>query len=85
MPFVDAFFQKSSGDVTRCKGASGKDYLSVDVVLEFTCAAVFFNEVAISNIMILSAKGAMDFSRVRARERWRRAGSLLRTIDSFNY
>ena len=80
MPFVDTFLQKLSGDVTRYVGASGQYYFSIDVVLDFSIATVFFNEIAVSNKMFLSAKSAFEFARDDARRR----GSEMTTINNSN-
>ena len=82
MPFVDAFLQKSAGDVTRYEGSGGKNYLSVNAVLQFSCEAVLFNEVAIPNKMILSTKGAVEFTRGGVSKRRRGSVSAMSTINS---
>ncbi len=82
MPFVYTFLQKLSGDVTRYVGASGQYYFSIDVVLDFSIAAVFFNEIAVSNKMFLSAKCTFEFTRCGACEGRRCAG--MATINNSN-
>ena len=84
MPFVDAFLQKSAGDVTRYEGSGGKNYLSVNVVLQFSCKAVLFNEVAIPNEMSLSTKGAVEFTWGSVCKRRRGSGMAMRAINSYN-
>ena len=82
VPFVDAFLQKSAADVTRYKSSCGKYYFSVDVVLELPSEAVLFNEVAIPNKMILSTKGAVEFTRGGVSKRRRGSVSAMSTINS---
>ena len=82
MPFIDAFLQKPAGDVARYESSGGKYYSSVDVVLELSSEAVFFNEAAIPNEMFLSTKGAVEFTRGGVCKRRRDSLSALSTINS---
>ena len=82
VPFVDAFLQKSAGDVTRYEGSGGKYYFSVDVVLELSSEAVLFNEVAVPNEMFFSTKGAVEFTRGGVCKRGRGSGTAMCTIYS---
>ena len=82
VPFIDAFLQKSAGDVARHEGSCGKYYFSVDVVLELSSEAVLFNEVAIPNEMFLSTKGAVEFTRGAISKRRRGSVSASSTINS---
>ena len=84
VPFIDAFLQNSAGNVTRYKGSGGKYYFSVNVVLELSSKAVLFNEVAIPNKMILSTKGAVEFTRGGVCKRGRGSWMAMCTIYSGN-
>ena len=84
MPFVDAFLQKSAGDVTRYEGSGGKNYLSIDIPLELSCMAVFFNKFAVPNKMLLSTKFAFEFTRGGVCKRRRGSGMAMRAINSCN-
>ena len=82
MPFVDAILQKSAGDVAWYEGSCGKYYFSVDVVLQLSSEAVFFDKDAVPNKMILSAKSAFEFTRGGVCKRRRGSGTAMRAINS---
>lgn len=60
MPFIDAFLEQISRDISRDKCTGRKYYLAFSISLDFAGLLVLQDEVAIANKVVLAAEITLD-------------------------